>query len=81
MGTPSLKIYTANDDYIASVRYLLDAAMLVGHQEHGATVRAGHLKRDTLWKEGSESILASDSFDEAVEVMSRRWNALRSSRA
>ena len=76
-AAPPLKIYTATGDYIGSLWYLHDAACLVGFHGEGATVRLGHRVKDTLWTEGAEEVLASDSYDAAVEIMMARRDAQR----
>ena len=71
-GSPILKVYNAQGKYIASCKYLEDAAILVGFNGKGSKVLKGHNGK-ALWHEGFESQSASDSFDEAAQVMRDRW--------
>ena len=70
--TPILKVYSPRGEYVASCKYLVDAAMVAGMYGMGAKVRKGHNGK-TLWHEGHESLCASDSFDGAAKVMETRW--------
>ena len=70
-ASPRYKIYSSDNEYIASVKYVTDAAVLVG-VHCGGTVRDGHLKRDTVWHEGAERFYASDSYDGAAEIILQR---------
>lgn len=73
-GAPNHKIYTADGEYIASCKYLEDAAVLVFVQGKGATVRWSHKKKCTLWHEGFEDQSAAESYDYAADVMRVRRN-------
>ena len=78
-GTPPWKVYTADREYIASVRYPLDAALLVANRP-GYTVRFGHTLKDIVWREGAEAFSAGDSWSKAAEVMVDNLRILREKR-
>ena len=62
-------------EYIASVRYLEDAAVLVGAAGEGSQVRRGHSSRHVLWREGGGpgcDGYAGESWDGAAEIMRAR---------
>lgn len=67
-GTPQFKIFSAGNEYVASIKYLEDAAAFVSIQGEGATVRNGHAKKDTLWTEGVDGN-AGESYDETAATM------------
>jgi hypothetical protein len=67
-STPQFKVFTAANEYVASIKYLSDAAAFVSVLGEGATVRSGHAKKDTIWTEGITGN-AYDSYDEAAEAM------------
>ena len=67
-STPQFKVFTAANEYVASIKYLSDAAAFVSVLGEGATVRNGHAKKATIWTEGITGN-AYDSYDEAAEVM------------
>lgn len=71
-GTPVLKVFNRQGKYVASCKYLEDAAILASYHGRGAKVKKGHSGK-TLWHEGSEVIFASESFDRAAQIMKRRW--------
>ena len=77
-ASPIFKIYTEMQEYIASFKYPEDAALFVGTQPVGSTVRAGHSRREILWTEGAEEFLATSSFDRAAMVIESRFNDLLS---
>lgn len=66
-GSPKYKVYSADNEYVASVKYLEDAAALCAMRGNGTTVRLGH--GPTIWREGSEEIAAGESYDRAAEIM------------
>jgi len=70
-GTPIYKVYTADNEYIASVKSPIDGAILVGAHTHG-TVRYGHSKTCIIWNEGNEDFSAGESWDLAADVMADR---------
>lgn len=60
--------------YQAAVKDTTLAAALVSLLGEGATVRDGHAKRETVWHEGEENILAGESYDIAADTMNGRIN-------
>lgn len=71
-GSPSLKIFNPQGEYIGCVKHYEDAACLVASYGAGATVRLGHSKKQTLWTEGAEEFEAGSSFDLAGKRMRER---------
>jgi hypothetical protein len=71
-ATPSLEIFSAEGEYVASVKYFDDAACLISFYGDGAQVRSGHGKKEILWTEGSESFPAGDNYNGAVDIMASR---------
>ena len=71
-ATPILKVYSPKGEYVASCKYLTDAAILVGYYGSGAKVRKGHNGK-VLWHEGHEDDFAMNSADHAAEVMQANW--------
>ena len=67
-ATPQYKVFSAENEYVASIKYPSDAAAFVSILGEGATVRNGHAKKDVLWTEGITGN-AFDSYDHAAEVM------------
>lgn len=70
-ASPKYKIYRGKE-YVASVKYLEDAAALVAITGEG-TVRLDPSR--IIWTEGNEAFSAGDSFDEAALVMRNRIRA------
>ncbi len=68
-GTPKWKVYTESGEYIAACKYPSDAAAIVG-LSNGGTVRYDHKR--IVWCEGQEAVEASQSYDEAAEIMLSR---------
>ena len=62
------KIYTRENQYIASCRYLATAAALMAFLGDGATIRDGHTKRHTVYTEGISGN-AAESYDYVVEYV------------
>lgn len=61
-SSPPFKVYSAHGEYVASVKYLEDAAALIAScYTEGATIRWGH--STILWTEGKESQPAAESYD------------------
>ena len=75
-GSPRLKIFNSQGEYIGCVKHYEDAACLVASYGTGATVRFGHSKRQTLWNEGAEDFSAGDSYDQAGQIMRQREDAI-----
>ena len=67
-ATPQYKVFSAGNEYVASIKYPADAAAFVSIQGEGATVRNGHAKKNIIWTEGKDGH-AFDSYDHAAEVM------------
>jgi hypothetical protein len=59
------KIYIENE-YIATCKYAVDAAMIIANCQPGSTIRYGHHK--IVWTEGQEDQPAGESFDHVAEV-------------
>ena len=76
-ATPGYKIYSSDDEYHGSVKYLEDAAAFVSFLGTGATVRLGHSKSHILWAEGREEFEAGRSYDEAAQTMEKRVHQIR----
>ena len=72
-ASPQFKIYREGE-YVASVKYLEDAAAIVSVS--GGVVKYQH--KYTIWTEGSEEFSAGDSFDAAAEIMRERAISLSS---
>ena len=49
-GSPKLKIYTAENEYIASCKYAEDAIQLAQLNGNGSTVRYNHSRRNIVYK-------------------------------
>ena len=65
------KIYSVDDEYIASAKYPIHAATLIGINASG-TVRDGHKKKDIIWNEGFEEFSAAESYHGAALIMVER---------
>lgn len=75
-GSLPLKIFNPQGDYVASCKMFEDAAALAGNYGHGAEVRYGQQKSNTIWREGYEEFSAAESYDSAGELMQERINKL-----
>jgi len=75
-ASPTYKLYTTHNEYVAACKYLEDAAVLVAFLGDGATIRAGH--RAVLWTEGAETQSASESYDHVLDVCLAREEQLPS---
>lgn len=64
----SFRIYDADGLRIGSVKYPMDAAILVAYQSKGATVRFGNRKWQAIY-ELQDRDNAQDSFDQIVMDM------------
>lgn len=78
-GSPSWKVYSPEDEYIASFKYPEDAAQFVSGRADGTTIRHGHGKAWTVWEEGSRRYPESDSFDRTASIMRERLATLQKS--
>lgn len=67
-ASPPIKIYR-NGAYVASAKYFEDAAALAGMTK-GTVIK--WLGRHLIWTEGTETIAASESWDEAAAIMRER---------
>ena len=62
------KIYRPDGELVASVKYAMDAAILIGYQGEGATVSLGRRKWQTVYTvEDSKETL--DSFDRTAQAI------------
>lgn len=69
-ATPRYKIFTPENEYIASCKYPEDAAVLIANLGNGSQIRDGHTK--VVWNEGAEEQSAAESYDfVAITVRSR----------
>ena len=66
------KVYTADKEYVGSVKYPSDAAALVAAYGEGATIRYGHRVKDIMFTDGEDGVSAGDSYDEAAEIAMTR---------
>lgn len=73
--SPVYKVY-ARGKYIASCKYLEDAATLVASNGGGTKIRYGH-NGAILWHEGKEEFEAGESFDRVAEVAGQRQRNMR----
>jgi hypothetical protein len=71
-GSPDIKVYTADNEYVASFKHYEDAAAFVAFRGVGTTVRFGHSKSMTLWIEGAEAFPARENYDGAAHIMQDR---------
>ena len=67
------KVYTASGQYVASCKYAEDAAAIIAAYG-GGTIRDGH--RKVVWREGSETETASDSYDAVAQTIYARLDGL-----
>ena len=68
-GSPLYKVYTADNEYIASVKHPEFGAVLLASLTENATLRFGH--RKVLWTEGKDGYSA-DSYDKVVALSIER---------
>lgn len=80
-GSPILKVYTAEGEYVAACWHAEDAAALVAIYGDGATIRRGHLKRDVVWTEGAEDTRAGESYDLVAATVNGRISRARAALA
>lgn len=67
-ASPPIKVYRLAE-YVASCHYFEDAAALAGLTQGSVVKWRG---KHVIWREGSESVAAGDSYDQAAEIMRRR---------
>ena len=70
-AAPALKIYTPEGEYVAAVKEVMGAAVLVAVYGEGSTVRMGHSKKMILWTQGVDGD-AGESYDTTGEIMAQR---------
>jgi hypothetical protein len=73
-ASPKWKVYSADGEYRAAVKYPEDAAALVDFLGEGATIRASHDKRWTVWTEGKDG-RASESYDQVASTVADNEDA------
>ena len=69
-SAPRFKFFDSQGEYIASLKYADDAAILLAVHGPGSSVRLGHSKKDTLLEvteENHASIV--NSYDETAELI------------
>jgi len=69
-SSPDIKVYSPQGDYVASCKYVTDAAILMSSYGKGACIKYTH--RIVVWREGSESQPASESYDHVAETVQAR---------
>ena len=69
-ASPKYKVYTADNEYIASVKYPDIAGALVSVLGEGSTIRIEHKR--IVWTEGKEAQPAGESYDFVAEVVYAR---------
>ena len=70
-ASPQWKVYR-DKEYVASCKYVEDAAAIVACSGEGATIRNGHREADIVWREGAEAIVAGESYDVVTETVQAR---------
>ena len=68
--SPVYKVYVGGR-YVASCRYITDAATIVALNGDGSEIRYRH-DGPVLWREGREEFPAGESFDRLAEVARAR---------
>jgi hypothetical protein len=68
-GSPRWKVYVRGK-YVASCKYLEDAAAIVALNGDGTEIRDDH--GPVLWREGQEDFPASESYDGVAKVVLER---------
>lgn len=69
-ASPRFKVFNADGVYVASCKFLEDAAALVAFNGAGAQIRDGHTR--IIWSEGSEMQPAAESYDYVVKMAQSR---------
>ena len=91
-NTPQFKVYNEAGDYVASFKEVLEAARFLAISETGASVRAGHAARDTIFTQwaswDAEPVVkygqvgdAAESFDNVLDAYCMFIDARASKRA
>jgi hypothetical protein len=73
-AAPQFKVYAPGRGYVASCKYVEDAAAIVSLHGAGTTIRFAH--RQILWHEGHEAFEASESYDRVAQVVYQRLRDL-----
>lgn len=85
-ASPRWKVYTYDDEYVASTTDPVYAAMIVSGIGHpGTTIRDGHRKRSVVYTDGvvlADGTIsnAAESYDHVAEVCQRRAAELAEAR-
>lgn len=69
-ASPRWKVYR-NGEYVASCKYVEDAASLIGMSNCG-DIRDGRDSLKVVWREGREAFSAADSYDEVARIVYER---------
>lgn len=72
-GSPKLKLYNPQGEYVASFKHGEDAAALASIYGTGTTIRDGHTF--VVWREGHEEFGAGESYDRVASVILGRLEA------
>ncbi len=75
-ASPKWKVFSPSGEYVASTKYVEDAAAIVASYGEGAQIRASHRKRDTVYTDGIDGDAAA-SYDVVAEAVQVRMGALR----
>ena len=70
-ATPKYKIFTPDNEYVASCKYVEDAAALVAFRGHGSTIRTGHSKKSIVYTNGEDGE-AGESYDVVADIVFNR---------
>jgi hypothetical protein len=68
-ASPQFKIFTRQNEYIASFKHVEDAIQFIAVRAAGTTIRFGHKRKDTLWEVGIDD---ADGVDIAAEIVHHR---------
>lgn len=74
-ASPQYKVSNPSGEYVASCKYLEDAACLVAFLGAGATIKWLH--GPVIWHEGHEDQPASESYDHVRDLASARVQTLQ----
>jgi hypothetical protein len=69
-ATPRWKVYR-DGKYVASCKYVEDAAALIGMSNCG-DIRDGRDSLKVVWREGREAFSAAESYDEVARIVYER---------
>lgn len=72
--TPRFKVHTPKGEYVASCKFLEDAAALIAVYGDGATIKDARTGI-TVWHEGRETMPAGESYDNVRALGWTRINA------